>query len=148
MKSKDQILLEKAYTEILAKNSQSVEEKINWKGAVAGAALGLGSLASSSASDKPMTFDDQADKEMISYANAPETPKHLESTQAAFDHAVSLVHAGHPIDKSTLELIITNKDLAERLAHLLTLKEQPLPKLLKTVVGDYDVKLKSSLVGP
>ncbi len=148
MKSKDQALLEEAYNKIIANKLQNVEEKINWKGAVAGAALGLSSLGSSVAAEKNMTADDFADKEMIKHASSTETSNEAQSPQAAFEQAMELVRNGKSVTEHLMKLIVTDKLIAQRCAHFMTLQGVALPKILKSVVGDYDTKLKASLVGP
>lgn len=142
MKQKDDILLEQAYESIFAKNTEAVQEKYGIKSTLAGAAaLGLTSLGAagyeqSQADSKPSGHTS------VEHSTTEENPAN------AFDLAVEKIHAGKSIPTSALKSIVKDKDLSFRLAYVLALKNQPIPSVLKSVVGDYDKKLQSSLIGP
>lgn len=141
MKQNDDALLEQAYEEIISKQKHYVEEKYGIKSALVGAAaLGMTSLGN--AAEKNNKSDNPSNETKIEQTEQANDPS------AAFDVAVEKIHAGKTIPTSIIKSIAQNKDLAFRLAYVLTLKQQPIPVSLKAVVGDYDEKLKSSLIGP
>lgn len=142
MKSNDQLLLEQAYDKVA---QYKVDEKVSMKGALAGAALGLGTMLGTShaADNVASTVDKQTEVADKKSAATQITP------QQAYQNVLDLVNANQKIiPKNLTKIILTDKALTNRLAHTLTLREIPLPKELKAVVGDYDKNLKSSIVGP
>jgi len=135
MKNKDQILMEQAYEQVLILN-----EKVSLKGALAGAALGLGTMVGSHAADSPSELKHATSQ--VQHANSL-------SPQKAYETIIELVHSKQTkLPKNLLQTVVQDKALAARLAHTLTLHQIPLPSEIKAVVGDYDKQLKSSLVGP
>ena len=148
MKSNDQIRLEEAYSKVILKSqSEQVDEKVNWKGALAGAAIGLGAVTGAHAGDHKMNADDYADKEMIQYVNNPE-PSYTINPADAFDRAIELIHANKIVPESIIKTISKNSDLTKRCARLMVLKGLKLPDTFKKIVGDYEKEIKSSIVGP
>lgn len=145
MKSKDQQLLEEAYLRVASQ--KDVIEENSLKSLVAGAALGLTTLTGLQANDKGMTHDDQADRSMIAQTNSPEMTT-LAKAQEAYEAAIEMIHANQPLPEKMLKAIATDKSIAARCAHLMTLKGLELPKELRAVVGDVDKVMKSSLMGP
>jgi len=137
MKSLDQIQLEEKYEQIL-------NEKTSWKGALAGAALGLGTMVGGTAQAAPMTSDDYADKEMISHANQPITL----TPHEAFDKTVELIHSNQMIPKELVNIVATNKELTTRCSYLMIMKGLKLPETFKKTVGNLEKEIKSSIVGP
>jgi hypothetical protein len=137
MKSLDQIQLEEKYEQIL-------NEKTSWKGALAGAALGLGTMVSGSAHASPMTSDDYADKEMISHSSQPDEP----TPHEAFTKIIELVHSNQKVPKELINIVSTNKELTTRCSYLLIMKGLKLPEVFKKTVGNLEKEMKSSVVGP
>ena len=132
MKNRDQILMEQAYEQVMA----IIQEKASIKGALAGAALGLGTMLGGHASDL-------SSQSLISQTQTSISP------QKAYQTIIELVQAKqNQLPKNLIRTVIQDKALAYRLAHSLTLQQVPLPSELKAVVGNYDSQLKSSLVGP
>jgi len=148
MKTKDQILLEEAYSKV-ASSAQPIEEKVSLKGAIAGlAAMGVGALSNGAhASDVGMSPDDLADRSMIAQTNSPEMTS-FSNAKEAYEQAIELIHGGKQLPSSLLEIIASDKEIAARCAHLMVLKKLELPKQLRMVVGDVDKKMNSSLMGP
>jgi hypothetical protein len=131
MKNQDQILMEQAYEQVMA-----IHEKVSMKGALAGAALGLGTMLGGHASDLS-----QQSQSSISQTSI--------SPQKAYETIIELVHAKQTkLPKNLIQIVMQDKALAHRLAHSLTLQQVPLPSELKSIVGNYDSQLKNSLVGP
>lgn len=148
MKTKDQILLEEAYLKIVTRKEE-LNEKVSIKGALAGlAAMGVGAMSSGAhASDIGMSPDDLADRSMIAQTNSPEMDS-FASAKEAYEQAIDLIHSGKQLPTSLLQIIASDKDIAARCAHLLVLKKLELPKQLRSVVGDVDRVMNSSLMGP
>lgn len=145
MKSKDQVMLEEAYTKV-ALQKQVIEEK-GLKSLAAGAALGLATLTGLHAGDKGMTTDDLADRSMIAQTNSPEMQS-FSNAREAYEAAIELIHSGKKLPEEIIKLIASDKDIAARCAHLMVLKKMDLPKDIRTVVGNVDKEIKASLMGP
>jgi len=145
MKKRDQILMEQAYQQVVS-SKIVIDEKISWKGAVAGAALGLGAMAGNShAADSDIRSAHSDKTEMTS----KQSSEFEISPHKAYDNVVDLVHSGQKtLPKHLIQTICKDPMLVKNLAQFLTLQQVPLPATLKAIVGDYDTKLKASLVGP
>ena len=143
MKTKDQILLEKAYLKVVTP-TEKIDEKVSIKGALAGlAAMGVGAHAS----DVGMSPDDLADRSMIAQTHSPEMTS-FANAKEAYEQAIELIHGGKQLPSTLLDIIASDKDIAARCAHLMVLKKLQLPKQLRAVVGDVDKTMNSSLMGP
>jgi hypothetical protein len=144
MKNRDQILMEQAYQQVVSSNI-IIDEKVSWRGAVAGAALGLGAMAGNSHAADNVTNHNKT--EMVSTSkNSSESGI---SPQKAYEAVVDLVHSGQKkLPDNLIRAIVRDGMLTKNLAHFLTLQQVPLPAALKAVVGNYDAQLKSSLIGP
>lgn len=145
MKSKDQVMLEEAYTKV-ALQKQVIEEK-GLKSLAAGAALGLATLTGLHAGDKGMTADDLADRSMIAQTNSPEMQS-FSNAREAYEAAIELIHSGKKLPEEMIKLIASDKDIAARCAHLMVLRKMDLPKDIRAVVGNVDKEIKASLMGP
>ena len=145
MKSKDQVMLEEAYTKV-ALQKQVIEEK-GLKSLAAGAALGLATLTGLHAGDKGMTADDLADRSMIAQTKSPEMHS-FSNAREAYEAAIELIHSGKKLPKEMIKSIASDKDIAARCAHLMVLKKIDLPKDIRAVVGNVDKEIKASLMGP
>lgn len=133
MKSSDQQQLQELY------------EKISWKGALAGAALGMNSMSPSFAGEPSgMTSDDYADKAMIDTIQSSEEL----SPRDAFSAAIELIHTNQKIPNELIRLITQDTDLTKRCSNLMILKGMSLPPQFKKIVGNLEDKIKSSIVGP
>ena len=148
MKKRDQILMEQAYQQVVS-SKIVVDEKISWKGAVAGAALGLGALAGNShAADNIKTSGSDHNKQETA-STSKQSSEFEVSPQKAYENVVDLVHSGQKtLPKHLIQTVCKDPMLVKNLAQFLTLQQVPLPATLKAIVGDYDTKLKASLVGP
>ncbi len=147
MKKRDQILMEQAYQQVVS-SKIVIDEKISWKGAVAGAALGLGAMTGNSHAADNNNHSVNADKAKMVSTSAQSSEFNV-SPQKAYENVVDLVHSGQKtLPKHLIQTICKDPMLVKNLAQFLTLQQVPLPATLKAIVGNYDTQLKSSLVGP
>ena len=146
MKKRDQILMEQAYQQVVS-SKIVIDEKISWKGAVAGAALGLGAMTGHSHGADTDVRSTHSDKtEMVS--TSKQASEFEISPRKAYSNVIDLVHSGQKtLPKHLIQTICKDPMLVKNLAQFLTLQQVPLPATLKAIVGDYDTKFTASLVG-
>lgn len=119
MKSKDQVLMEEAYNQV-------VLNELSYKGALKG--LAVAGVAGA------MALQGAQAKEGAASPDVEQIMKTTSSAQSAYDEALKMVEAGKTasIKPESLKSIISNPELKTSLVRAILMRGQQLPELLKT----------------